>query len=100
MFGETTIFYIKTWNHSTETSIYKKLFRVPGMVNVGRYNRPMHPPTAGTAESTSEAAPDTLPALPALPEAVETPQKVGGVGIVGYIQAIATRTVPLNGPRN
>ena len=30
MFGETTIFYIKIWNHPTETSIYKWLFRVPG----------------------------------------------------------------------
>ena len=30
MFGETTIFYIKDWNHPTETSVYKWLFRVPG----------------------------------------------------------------------
>ena len=28
--GETTIFYIQIWNHPTETSIYKWLFRVPG----------------------------------------------------------------------
>ena len=32
-FGETTIFYIKIWNHPTETSIYKWLFRVPGPVS-------------------------------------------------------------------
>jgi len=30
MFGETTIFYIKIWNHPTETSIYKWLLGVPG----------------------------------------------------------------------
>ena len=30
MFGETTIFYIKIWNHPIETIIYKWLFRVPG----------------------------------------------------------------------
>ena len=30
MFGETTIFYIKIWNHPIETSIYKWLFGVPG----------------------------------------------------------------------
>ena len=30
MFGETTIFYIKIWNHPVETSIYKWLFGVPG----------------------------------------------------------------------
>ena len=29
-FGETTIFYIKIWNHPIETSIYKWLFWVPG----------------------------------------------------------------------
>ena len=34
MFGETTIFYIKNWNHPTETSIYKWLFRVPGIYNL------------------------------------------------------------------
>ena len=28
MFGETTIFYIKIWNHPIETSIYKWLFGV------------------------------------------------------------------------
>ena len=31
MFGETTIFCIKIWNHPIETSIYKWLFGVPGM---------------------------------------------------------------------
>jgi len=31
MFGETTIFYIKIWNHSIETTIYKWLFGVPGV---------------------------------------------------------------------
>ena len=30
MIGETTIFYIKIWNHPIETSIYKWLFGVPG----------------------------------------------------------------------
>ena len=30
MFGETTIFYIKIWNHPTETTIKKWMFRVPG----------------------------------------------------------------------
>ena len=30
MFGETTIFYIKIWNHPTETTNKKWLFRVPG----------------------------------------------------------------------
>ena len=31
MFGETTFFYIKIWNHPIETSIYKWLFGAPGM---------------------------------------------------------------------
>ena len=31
MFGETTIFYVKIWNHPTETTMKKGwLFRVPG----------------------------------------------------------------------
>ncbi len=30
MFGETTIFYVKVWNHPTETTIYKQMFQVPG----------------------------------------------------------------------
>ena len=30
MFGETTIFYKKIWNHPIEATIYKWLFRVPG----------------------------------------------------------------------
>ena len=30
VFGETTIFYIKIWNHPIETTIYKGLFGVPG----------------------------------------------------------------------
>ena len=34
MFGETTMFYIKIWNHPTETTIKKWMFRVPGMVNL------------------------------------------------------------------
>ena len=33
MFGETTIFYTKIWNHPIEISIYKWLFRVPGYLN-------------------------------------------------------------------
>ena len=38
MFGETTIFYIKIWNHPIETSIYKWLFGVPGSDQVQRNN--------------------------------------------------------------
>ena len=30
MFGETTISYIKIWNHPIETAFYKWLFGVPG----------------------------------------------------------------------
>ena len=30
MFGETTIFYVKIWNHPTETTKKTWLFRVPG----------------------------------------------------------------------
>ena len=30
MFGETTISYVKIWNHPIETTIYKWLFGVPG----------------------------------------------------------------------
>ena len=29
MFGETTISYVKIWNHPIETTIYKWLFGVP-----------------------------------------------------------------------
>lgn len=28
--GETTIFHVKTWNHPTETTVERWLFRVPG----------------------------------------------------------------------
>ena len=31
MFGETTIFYVQVWNHPTETTILKWMFRVPGV---------------------------------------------------------------------
>ena len=31
MFGETTIFHVKIWNHPIETTIYKWLFGVPGI---------------------------------------------------------------------
>ena len=34
MFGETTIFYIKIWNHPIETTIYKWLFGVPGTIYI------------------------------------------------------------------
>ena len=34
MFGETTIFYIKIWNHPIETPICKWLFGVPGSYSV------------------------------------------------------------------
>ena len=30
MFGETTFFHVKIWNHPIETTIYKLLFGVPG----------------------------------------------------------------------
>ena len=30
MFGETTISYIKIWNHPIETAIYEQMFQVPG----------------------------------------------------------------------
>ena len=30
MFGETTISQVKVWNHPTETTIFKWMFRVPG----------------------------------------------------------------------
>ena len=30
MFGETTIFHVKIWNHPIETTSYKWLFGVPG----------------------------------------------------------------------
>ena len=36
MFGETTIFYIKIWNHPIQTTIYKWLFGVPG-IHDGRF---------------------------------------------------------------
>ena len=34
MFGETTIFYIKIWNHPIETTIKKLMFRVPGIHHI------------------------------------------------------------------
>ena len=34
MFGETTIFYVKVWNHPTETTIYKQMFQVPGILYI------------------------------------------------------------------
>ena len=36
MFGETTISYIKIWNHPIETTIYKWLFGVPLRYNMTR----------------------------------------------------------------
>ena len=30
MFGETTIFHVKIWNHPIETTILKWMFQVPG----------------------------------------------------------------------
>ena len=44
MFGETTIFYIKIWTYPTETSIYKRLFRVPGRGNNSIYQAPLWRP--------------------------------------------------------
>ena len=32
MFVETTISYVKIWNHQIETTIYKWMFGVPGML--------------------------------------------------------------------
>ena len=37
MFGETTISYIKIWNHPIETTTYKWMFQVPG--NYGQIHR-------------------------------------------------------------
>ena len=37
MFGETTISYIKIWNHPIETTIYEQMFQVPGR-HVGEQN--------------------------------------------------------------
>ena len=34
MFGETTIFHVKIWNHPIETTILKWMFQVPGMSNI------------------------------------------------------------------
>ncbi len=34
MFGETTISYVKVWNHPIETTIYKWLFGVPGIYHI------------------------------------------------------------------
>ena len=31
MFGETTISYVKIWNHPIETTTYKWMFQVPGL---------------------------------------------------------------------
>ena len=45
MFGETTISYIKTWNHPIETTIYKWLFGVPGISVFLR--KQLHPTLAG-----------------------------------------------------
>jgi len=39
MFGETTISYIKIWNHPIETTIYKWLFGVPGRGYLENINR-------------------------------------------------------------
>ena len=46
MFGETTIFHVKIWNHPIETTIYKWLFGVPGKNLVFEqilYNRKITP---------------------------------------------------------
>ena len=39
MFGETTLSYIKIWNHPIETTIYKWLFGVPGKNEYPQANR-------------------------------------------------------------
>jgi len=30
MFGETTTFHVRIWNHPVETPVYKQMFQVPG----------------------------------------------------------------------
>ena len=52
MFGETTIFYIKIWNHPIETTIYKWLFGVPG-----RWSNAIirFPPSSGWALAIGKA---------------------------------------------
>jgi len=30
MFGETTTFHVRIWNHPIETPVYKQMFQVPG----------------------------------------------------------------------
>ena len=41
MFGETTTFHVKIWNHPIETPIYKQMFQVPGRCHrCNLYNPP------------------------------------------------------------
>ena len=51
MFGETTISYIKIWNHPIETTIYTQMFQVPG----GRLTRWSY--TLGVAPSMQSSPP-------------------------------------------
>ena len=53
MFGETTIFYIKIWNHPTETSIYKWLFGFQGKATISQcvlYTSPFQGSTSPPTE--------------------------------------------------
>ena len=51
MFGETTISYVKVWNHPIETTIYKWLFGVPGL-----FFRNPRPPQNGCHRATGPAS--------------------------------------------
>ena len=64
MFGETTFFYVKIWNHPTETTKKTWLFRVPG-----GYPYPQHSPQITQRKkkipgSLTEIAPEKLPSGP------------------------------------
>jgi len=54
MFGETAVFYVKDWNHPTETNIKKLMFTVPGMPYFQNKNHK-------TFTNTSSIIPKLLP---------------------------------------
>ena len=67
MFGETTISQVKVWNHQTETTILKWMFRVPGTCSSplplkGIYKRRSN--GARSAQSRAPAAKTRLAAEP------------------------------------
>ncbi len=43
MFGETTISYVKIWNHPIETTFYEWLFEVPGYHHSDSYDYDYEP---------------------------------------------------------